>query len=248
MDSIGGGPSHRRTTINTLHRTSFTGGLLAVATVFCLGTASATDVVVGVSATPVPTTPTSPSARQQEFVLQLAKADLGKQGITEPATEQLALAASKVQALRDSGMGWGAIANSLGLRFGAVVSAAHRADQAEMNASRAKRPQDTATTETPDQVAVGVAQGRPTDAGRGRSDGAGHSGNAGAGKGGDGAGGGSSGNAGGNGGSGKGAGNSGNSGNSGNAGGSKGGGNAGGHGGGHSGGKGGGNSGGRGKN
>ena len=50
---------------------------------------------------------------------------LSKQGITEPTTEQLALAASNVQALRDKGMGWGAIANSLGLRHGAVVSAAN---------------------------------------------------------------------------------------------------------------------------
>ena len=176
-----------------------------------MGAASAADVVVtvGTTPTPAPTAPTtSPSVRQQDFVMQLAKADLNKQGITEPTTEQLALAASKVQALRDKGMGWGAIANSLGLRHGAVVSAANRAEQAEKAALRKTKPRDTATTGTPDQDTVGVAMGRPADAGKGRSDGAGHSGNAGGGKGGGSASGGSSGNGGG----GKGAGNSGNAG------------------------------------
>lgn len=198
-----------------------------------MGAASAADVVVTVGTTPTttPTAPTtSPSVRQQDFVMQLAKADLNKQGITEPTTEQLALAASKVQALRDKGMGWGAIANSLGLRHGAVVSAANRAEQAEKAALRKTKPRDAVTTETPDQDTVGVAMGRPADAGKGRSDGAGNSGNAGGGKGGGSASGGGSG--------GKGAGNSGN------AGGGKGGGNSGGNGGGNSGGKGGGNGGG----
>lgn len=224
--------------MTTPHHISLTGGLLAVATVVCMGAASAADVVVsvGTTPTPTPTAPTtSPSVRQQDFVMQLARADLSKQGITEPTTEQLALAASNVQALRDKGMGWGAIANSLGLRHGAVVSAANRADQAEKDALRkTKKPRDTVTPETPDQTTVGVL-GRPADAGKGRSDGAGNSGNAGGGKGGGSA---SSGNSGGNGGGGKGAGNSGN------GGGGKGGGNAGGNGGGNSGGKGGGNGGG----
>lgn len=222
--------------MTTPHHISLAGGLLAVATVVCMGAASAADVVVTVGTTPTPTAPTtSPSVRQQDFVMQLARADLSKQGITEPTTEQLALAASNVQALRDKGMGWGAIANSLGLRHGAVVSAANRADQAEKDALRkTKKPRDTVTPETPDQTTVGVL-GRPADAGKGRSDGAGNSGNAGGGKGGGSA---SSGNSGGNGGGGKGAGNSGN------GGGGKGGGNAGGNGGGNSGGKGGGNGGG----
>lgn len=141
--------------MKTRHQLSLTGGLLAVTTVVCMGAASAADVVVTVGSPPTPTTPTSsPSARQQAFAMQLAKADLGKQGVTEPTTEQLALAVSKVQSLRDQGMGWGAIANSLGLRFGGVVSAAHRADQAEKHA-------------------------RSPDAGHGRGDGAGHSGRSG---------------------------------------------------------------------
>lgn len=210
---------------------------MAAVTVVCMGAASAADVVVTVGTTPTAPTPTptepttSPSVRQQEFVMQLAKADLNKQGITEPTTEQLALAASNVQALRDKGMGWGAIANSLGLRFGAVVSAAKRADQAEKDALRKTKPHDTVSTDAPEKASFGLAQGRPSDAGKGRSDGAGSSGNAGGGKGG--------GNASGGGSDGGGKG-------SGNAGGGKGGGNAGGNGGGNSGGKGGGNGGGNG--
>ena len=208
--------------MKTPHTTSLTSGLLAVAAVVCMGAASAADVVVtvGTTPTPTPTAPTtSPSARQQELTMQLAKADLSKQGITEPTTEQLALAASNVQALRDQGMGWGAIANSLGLRLGAVVSAANRADQAEKEALRKTKPRDTVSTDAPEQDRVGLALGRPSDAGKGRSDGAGNSGNAGGGKG---------------------------AGNSGNAGGGKGGSNAGGNRGGNSGGKGGGNGGGNG--
>ncbi len=212
--------------MKTPHTTSLTSGLLAVAAVVCMGAASAADVVVtvGTTPTPTPTAPTtSPSARQQELTMQLAKADLSRQGITEPTTEQLALAASNVQALRDQGMGWGAIANSLGLRLGAVVSAANRADQAEKDALRKTKPRDTVSTDAPEQDRVGLALGRPSDAGKGRSDGAGSSGNAGGGKGG---------------------------GNAGNAGGGKGGssagGNRGGNGGGNSGGKGGGNGGGNG--
>ena len=208
--------------MKTPHTTSLTSGLLAVAAVVCMGAASAADVVVtvGTTPTPTPTAPTtSPSARQQELTMQLAKADLSKQGITEPTTEQLALAASNVQALRDQGMGWGAIANSLGLRLGAVVSAANRADQAEKDALRKTKPRDTVSTDAPEQDRVGLALGRPSDAGKGRSDGAGNSGNAGGGKG---------------------------AGNSGNAGGGKGGSSAGGNRGGNSGGKGGGNGGGNG--
>lgn len=168
--------------MKTPRTTSLTSGLLAVAAVVAMGAASAADVTVtvGTTPTPTPTAPTtSPAVRQQEFVMQLAKADLNKQGITEPTTEQLALAASNVQALRDKGMGWGAIANSLGLRFGAVVSAAKRADQAEKDALRKTKPHDTVSTDAPEKASFGLAQGRPSDAGKGRSDGAGSSGNAG---------------------------------------------------------------------
>lgn len=231
MGSIDPTSNTLETTINTSHHTTLTRGILAVATVLCMGSAAATDVAVPVGTAPAPT---STSLRQQEFALQLAKADLGKQGITEPTTEQLALATSNVQALRDKGMGWGAIANSLGLRLGSVVSAANRAEKAEKEALRKTRPHDTVASADPGASTAGVAPGRSSSAG---GDGAGRSGHAAGGKGGGSASGNSGGNSGS--GSGKGAGNSG-----GNSGGGQGGGNAGGN----SGGKGGGNSGGRGKN
>jgi hypothetical protein len=229
MGSIDPTSNTLETTINTSHHTTLTRGILAVATVLCMGSAAATDVAVPVGTAPAPT---STSLRQQEFALQLAKADLGKQGITEPTTEQLALATSNVQALRDKGMGWGAIANSLGLRLGSVVSAANRAEKAEKEALRKTRPHATVASADPGASTAGVAPGRSSSAG---GDGAGRSGDAGGSRGG----GSASGNSGGNSGNGKGAGNSG-----GNSGGGQGGGNAGGN----SGGKGGGNSGGRGKN
>jgi hypothetical protein len=145
------------------------------------------------------------AARQQEMALQLARANLSQQGITEPSTGQLALATSDVQALRDSGMGWGQIANSLGLRLGAVVSAANRADQADRQAG----------------WAIGTRTTRPAAAGSQAN--GGNSGNSNAG----GQGVGSSGNRGGGASAGGGS-NAGGGGNSGNGGGGNGGGNGGG--------------------
>lgn len=71
------------------------------------------------------------------IALALAKADLTKQGITNPTPAQLAAAlnggvvtgtkgsTSMVGVLtqRQSGMGWGAIAKSMGVKLGSVVSA-----------------------------------------------------------------------------------------------------------------------------
>jgi len=50
--------------------------------------------------------------------MDLAKASLVKDGVNG-ATEE------SIQADRDAGMGWGQIANALGLKLGAVVSAAN---------------------------------------------------------------------------------------------------------------------------
>jgi len=183
----------------------------------CLATATAgAQVTVVVEPVVVETTSSATSARQQEMALQLARANLSKQGITEPTTGQLALATSDVQALRDSGMGWGQIANSLGLRLGAVVSAANRADQTERLAAATTSPRPA----TAGSKAKGGNSGN-SNAGGGQ--GAGSSGNQGGGS----AGGG--GNAGGNSGNG---GKGGNSGNGGGNGGGKGGGKGGGNGGG----------------
>lgn len=61
-------------------------------------------------------------AATQKFTLDIAKAKLAADGTINPSGAQLATATSQVQAMRDAGMGWGAIANSLGLRLGDVVS------------------------------------------------------------------------------------------------------------------------------
>lgn len=189
----------------------------------CLATATAgAQVTVVVEPVAVETTTLATSARQQEMALQLARANLSKQGIAEPTTGQLALATSDVQALRDSGMGWGQIANSLGLRLGAVVSAANRADKAD-------KADGVAVAATTTRLATAGSKAKGGNSGNsnaGGGQGAGNSGNQG---GGSNAGGG--GNAGGKGG------------NSGNAGGK--GGNSGNGGGGNGGGKGGGNGGGK---
>lgn len=66
------------------------------------------------------TTTTDPqTSPRRSFVTDLAKASLAKDDGTEPATE------ASIQEQRDAGMGWGQIANALGLKLGAVVSAAN---------------------------------------------------------------------------------------------------------------------------
>ena len=207
----------------------------------CLAGAAAwaDDVVVVVD--PMPAVDPAVSARQQQMTLQLARADLNQQGIAEPTTAELALAASDVQALRDSGMGWGQIAHSLGLRLGSVVSAANRADKAERVADASQTTsRSKAKADNRGQGAGANGSGGGQSAGGGK--GGGQGGGAGSGSGGSNAGGGGkgSGNGGGNGG-GAGAGGKGSG-----SGGGKGGGSGGGNGGGNGGGKGGGNGGGKG--
>ncbi|MBW8316952.1 MAG: hypothetical protein K0M67_03975 [Thiobacillus sp.] len=196
--------------MNTTHRIPTLRPLVLAVACLAAG-ASWAQVTVDVVVDPVAVADPAVAARQQEMALQLARANLSQQGISEPSTGQLALATSDVQALRDSGMGWGQIANSLGLRLGAVVSAANRADQA-------------------DRVAAATTSSRPATAGSKAK--GGNSGNSNAG-GGQGAG--SSGNQGGGsnaGGGGNAGGASGKGGNSGNGGGGNGGGKGGGNGGG----------------
>lgn len=100
-------------------------------------------------------TPAMQTAPKQDFATDLAKADLAKQGITDPTSGQLADAVKNIQDQRASGLGWGQIANSLGLRLGDVVSAANRSGMAE-------------------------SAGKPGAAGSGKAGGAGMSGSAGA--------------------------------------------------------------------
>ncbi|WP_310564560.1 hypothetical protein [Hydrogenophaga sp.] len=116
----------------------------------------------------------SPSARQQSFALQIARANLVQQGVTEPTTEQMALATADVQSLRDQGMGWGAIANSLGLRLGAVVSAENRAAKAQTHVAAAASSDQTS--------ARGQGAGSSNGKGGGGGKGGGNGGGGGGGK------------------------------------------------------------------
>lgn len=105
---------------------------------------------------------TSPS---RSFVTDLAKAKLAKDGNTDPTDANLLAAKADIQAQRDSGMGWGAIANSLGLKLGAVVSAANRAEPATQNAAN--------KSEKSGQAGQSASTGSRSDSGAGNSGGKG---------------------------------------------------------------------------
>lgn len=159
--------------MNTTHRIPTLRPLVLAVACLAAG-ASWAQVTVDVVVDPVAVADPAVAARQQEMALQLARANLSQQGIREPSTGQLALATSDVQALRDSGMGWGQIANSLGLRLGAVVSAANRADQADRVAA--------ATTSTRPATAGSKAKGGNSgNSNAGGGQGAGNSGSKGGG-------------------------------------------------------------------
>lgn len=62
--------------------------------------------------------------------LALVQASLQKANITNPTGSELALAVSSITALRSAGMGWGQIAQSMGLNLGAVVSSSRASEKA----------------------------------------------------------------------------------------------------------------------
>lgn len=204
--------------------------------------ATAQSVVVTVSPTPTVTDPVSPPQQKKSFTSLIAAASLAEQGVTTPTDADLGVAEANVQAMRDSGMGWGEIANSMNLRLGDVVSAANKSPRAIKTFTDTDATADRALRAPQRDSRVAAAGDTATNRGMG----AGSSGNkGGASNGGAGGGGkgGGAGNSGGSGGGGKGGG-AGNGG--GNSGGGKGGGNGGGNGGGKGGGNGGGNGGGKG--
>jgi len=172
------------------------------------GTAAAfAQTTVDVTVTTAPTTTTA-VAPTQDFATHLAKANLAQQGIANPTSAQLGMATTNVQGLRDSGMGWGAIANSLGLRLGDVVSAANRAKQADdARAAASEKSQKTSKSANADQsrsavasasMGLGMSQGGLAGAGgKGNGKGGGNGGGGGGNGGGNGGGGGGGGNGGG---------------------------------------------------
>lgn len=125
-----------------------------------------------------PTAP--PTSASRSFTNDLAKASLAKDGVTNPSTAQLSSAQASIQAQRDSGLGWGQIANALGLNLGAVVSAANRAEPAQANTRRDSQATDTHQNS---QSATGANRGGP-GAGGSAGNGGGNGGGGGGGKGG----------------------------------------------------------------
>ena len=204
--------------------------------------AAAQDVVVVVDPVNPVTDPVIQPQKKPTFTSLIAAESLAQQGVTDPSDTELGAAEANVQAMRDSGMGWGEIANSMNIRLGDVVSAANKSPRA----IKTRTDTDTDTMAGRMQRTLGgdkrLAAAGDTSTARGL--GAGKSGNQGGASNGGSSGGGKGGGAGnsGSGGGGKGGG----AGNGGSGGGGKGGGNSGGgRGGGNGGGKGGGNGGGK---
>jgi len=89
---------------------------------------------------------TNPVAGQpKDLAGDMANADLAKQGISNPTPTQLAAARQSVLDQRAKGMGWGQIANALGLNLGKVISAAAR----ERKEGRQQTPQGASKNDTP---------------------------------------------------------------------------------------------------
>lgn len=139
--------------------------------------------------------------------LALAQADLAKQGITTPTPEQLAavlnggtiitaagttVTLAGILAQRQSGMGWGAIANAMGVKLGAVVSASKsNRPVSEFRAMNAQgRKTNVAATKTASGSADHGKSGQSNGHSGGQSGSHGNSGNSGGNSGGSGGGGG----------------------------------------------------------
>ncbi len=96
--------------------------------------------------TATPTTTAEPTAAElnnignEEILRLLALAKLAKDGFSAPTDLQLAEAKAGLTMQRTSGMGWGAIANAMGLRLGEVISTAKRATPDKPQASAAGKP------------------------------------------------------------------------------------------------------------
>lgn len=110
------------------------------------------------------------TAPKQDFVTMLAVADLSKQGINNPTEAQLAAEVKSIQAQRDSGMGWGAIADSLGLKLGAVVSAANRNIHAD-DAKRTEPAENRKAAESSRSSETHASKGSGGNAGGGKGGG-----------------------------------------------------------------------------
>lgn len=124
--------------------------------------------------------------------LSLAQADLAKQGITNPTPAQLAAALNGgtiatvtgsvtlagVLAQRQAGLGWGQIANAMGVRLGSVVSAS-KTDKA--NATAAKDAKTAAQAKSVNAAAAKGDSARSGSSAGGQGNSGGHGGGGGSG-------------------------------------------------------------------
>lgn len=113
-------------------------------------------------ATPAALQSTSASRQQRDFTVILAKAELSAQGVTPENTSEinykiaLGTAVKEISAQRNAGLGWGEIANKMGLNWGKVVSDARHS----RNALRAtKMHSDTARDQSKDSEKANGVKG-----------------------------------------------------------------------------------------
>lgn len=119
------------------------------------------------------------------IALSLAKADLAKQGITNPTPAQLAAALNGgtittangavtmagVLAQRQSGLGWGQIANAMGVKLGAVVSASKtdKASKKDVSALKAEIASGSGSKGKSEQTHTGTSGNKGGNSGGGGS-------------------------------------------------------------------------------
>lgn len=98
------------------------------------------SVVTLVSTSSAPAVSFTPATQNMGYgniniAIALAKTALAKQGITDPTTAELAAALNGVLTQRSSGMGWGQIAQTMGVNLGSVVSASKTDDDSQKDST-----------------------------------------------------------------------------------------------------------------
>jgi hypothetical protein len=147
--------------------------------------ASAQTTVATKQQPPAPSsTALAPKTEGKDFSLELAKAELAKQGIKHPTQKQIEAARRSIQARRSQGEGWGEIAHSLGLNFGKVVSASnHHKHDGKKDGKRFEKGERKeskggialAANHSTEGAGSGVSHGEHSDHGAGGGGGSKHS-------------------------------------------------------------------------
>lgn len=145
---------------------------LAIRSLFCATLIASTAAMAEPLAGETPTAPTTEPTvivkkTGQDFVGMLARASLTQQGVTTPTPDDVGVAESAVEAMRASGMGWGAIANSLGVNLGSLVSAENRSPQATLKRAAKVPGGDGLASDTPDGSVTTAGLARKSGPGMG---------------------------------------------------------------------------------